>query len=165
VVPLGHQQLVQPRGRQSLLATRPPHGVDQHRLHPRGDRVPHRSRPRRSHEDTRELYALALRFFGFETMTEDGAGALDRVRETHPDIIVKDIALPRCDGWTFVDELKHDPQTSAIPVVVLTSYMEPSLRARAEREGCAAVLTKPLRPKGGNCVTRRRVRTLGVPLV
>jgi hypothetical protein len=47
-VPLGHQQLVEPRGRQSLLAARPPHGVDQHRLHPRGDDVPHRPRPRRS---------------------------------------------------------------------------------------------------------------------
>ena len=98
------------------------------------------------HEDTRELYALTLQFFGFETVTEDGAGALDRAREMHPDIIVTEIALPRRDGWMFVDELKHDPQTSAIPVVVLTSYMEPSLRARAEREGCAAVLTKPYLP-------------------
>ena len=46
-MPLGHQQLVQPRGRQSLLAARPPGGVDEHRLHPLGDRVPHRPRPRR----------------------------------------------------------------------------------------------------------------------
>ena len=75
------------------------------------------------HEDTRELYALALRFFGFDAVTEDGAGPLNRARETHPDIIVTELALPQRDGWTFVDELKRDPQTSAIPVVVLTSYV------------------------------------------
>jgi hypothetical protein len=45
-LPLGHQQLVQPRGRQSLLAARPPHRVDEHRLHPRGDRVPQGSSAR-----------------------------------------------------------------------------------------------------------------------
>jgi CheY-like chemotaxis protein len=117
------------------------------------DRPRQRSRPPRvlivdGHDDTCELYAVGLAFFGFETVTiEDGAYAFRRARETRPDIIVTEIALPRRDGWTLVDDLKHDPQTSAIPVVVLTTYSEPSVRERAEREGCAAVFVKPYLPE------------------
>ena len=99
------------------------------------------------HEDTRELYAFALTFYGFETAAiEDPGDAFSRARETHPDIIVTEIALPRVDGWAFVEALRRSPQTAAIPVVVLTSHAEPSVRARAEREGCAAVFVKPCPP-------------------
>ena len=47
-VPFGPQQLVQPRGRQPLLAARPSHRFGQQRLHPVGDRVPDRPGPRPS---------------------------------------------------------------------------------------------------------------------
>ena len=46
-VPLGQQQLVQPRGGQPLLAARPPHRFGQQCVHPIGHRVPDRPRPRR----------------------------------------------------------------------------------------------------------------------
>ncbi len=46
-VAFGQQQRVQPRGGQPLLAARPSHRVGQQRLHPLGDRIPHRPRPRR----------------------------------------------------------------------------------------------------------------------
>jgi CheY-like chemotaxis protein len=99
------------------------------------------------HEDTRELYTLGLTFYGFEAAAiEDAGDAFSRARETHPDIIVMEIALPRVDGWALVEALRRNPQTAAIPVVVLTSHTEPYVRARAEREGCAAVLLKPYPP-------------------
>jgi two-component system, cell cycle response regulator DivK len=100
------------------------------------------------HADTRELYALALASFGFETVTvEDGARAFGRAWQTHPDVIVTEIALPRSDGWSLVEDLKRDPRTRDIPVVVLTGHAESSMRARAAREGCAGILFKPCLPE------------------
>jgi CheY-like chemotaxis protein len=100
------------------------------------------------HEDTRELYSIALASLGFETDTVgDGADAFGRAWNTHPDIIVTEISLPRSDGWSLVLDLKRDPRTRNIPIVVLTGHTEPTVRERAHREGCAAVLLKPCLPE------------------
>ena len=50
------------------------------------------------------------------------------------------------DGWHLIDELKGDPQTWDIPIVMLTSQAESAVSERAARQGCAAVLRKPYRP-------------------
>ena len=100
------------------------------------------------HEDTRELYAVALPSLGFETDTiGDGIRAFGRAWDMHPDIIVTEISLPRFDGWSLVAELTRDPRTRDIPIVVLTSHAELSVRERAQREGVAAVLVKPCLPE------------------
>ena len=105
------------------------------------------------HEDTRELYALALELWGFETITEpDGAAAYSRAWLTHPDIIITEMSLPGVDdwtnnGWNMVRDLKGDPRTRGIPLVVLTAHDQPAVRVRAEHEGCATVLVKPCLPE------------------
>jgi CheY-like chemotaxis protein len=100
------------------------------------------------HDDTRDLYAFALETMGFETITvNDGADVYARAWETHPDIIVTEVSLPRIDGWNVVQDLKRDARTRSIPVVLLTGHAQPSVRERAEREGCAAVFVKPCLPE------------------
>jgi CheY-like chemotaxis protein len=100
------------------------------------------------HDDTRELYAVALASFGFETIAvADGADAFARAWEVRPDIIVTEIAFGGHDGWTLFADLKGDPRTRNIPLVVLTGRAETSVRARASRAGCAAVLIKPYLPE------------------
>ena len=100
------------------------------------------------HGATRELYAVALASFGFETIVvDDRAAAFARAREVHPDIIVTDVALPSHEGWSLVEDLKGDPRTRNIPIVVLTGHKEASVRARASQEGCAALLIKPYLPE------------------
>jgi two-component system cell cycle response regulator DivK len=99
------------------------------------------------HDDTRELYAVALQMSGFEIMTvDDGKVAFERAKDLHPDIIVTEIVFPRHDGWSLVDDLKHDIRTRDIPIVVLTGHAEAAIRERAGREGCAALLVKPYLP-------------------
>jgi CheY-like chemotaxis protein len=57
------------------------------------------------HEDTRALYSLALSATGFDVMASDnGAEALARVSEIHPDIIVTDLPMPNSDGWQFLQD-------------------------------------------------------------
>ena len=99
------------------------------------------------HEDTRELYSVALTMLGFETLTvDDSKLAFERARDMHPAVIVTEIVFPRHDGWSLVDALKHDDRTRDIPIVVLTGHAAASVRERATREGCAAWLIKPYLP-------------------
>jgi CheY-like chemotaxis protein len=95
------------------------------------------------HDDTRELYVMSLSAFGFEVMALDGVDTFTRVWETHPDIIVTDLVLHEHDGFEFLRNVRRDPRTHDIPVVVVTAYGAPAVRERAERDGCAAFFVKP----------------------
>jgi two-component system cell cycle response regulator DivK len=97
--------------------------------------------------DTRELYAASLKGFGFETAAvSNGADAFAAAWQLHPDIIVTEIALPRVDGWDFLRQIKSDPRTRDIPVLIVTADGKAGARERAAREGCAAFLVKPCVP-------------------
>src|SRR5437762_22727 len=64
------------------------------------------------HDDTLELYAIALSAFGFDVITVGiGAQVFERAWETHPDVIVTEVSLPGQDGWSLVDRLRLDART------------------------------------------------------
>jgi len=96
------------------------------------------------HDDTRELYIQSLVSLGFEAIgAADCQQACLRAWESHPDIVVTELVLPGGDGWQLIQDLKREARTRDIPVVLLTGYAAPSLRERAQREGCAAFFAKP----------------------
>jgi signal transduction histidine kinase len=72
----------------------------------------------------------------------DGGEALDLARRLVPALVVLDIRLPGMDGWSVLADLRRDPITADIPVVVVSIVDEP---ARADALGVAAYLTKPVR--------------------
>ncbi len=74
----------------------------------------------------------------------DGFAALDRVRETRPDLILMDLSLPGLDGWETTRRLKADPTSASIPVVAVTAHAMPGDEARARASGCDDFLTKPI---------------------
>jgi len=97
--------------------------------------------------DTRDLYATALTSFGFETdAIGDLADAYPRAWQTHPDVIATEISRAGDASWNVIRDLKRDPRTRNIPVVLVTSQGERATRERAAREGCAAFLMKPCPP-------------------
>jgi CheY-like chemotaxis protein len=99
------------------------------------------------HADTRELYVQSFDFFGFEAIgAADCEEAYRRAWESHPDIVITDLTLRGGDGWQLVQDLKREPRTRDIPVVMLTGHSAPSLRERAEHEGCAGFFVKPCLP-------------------
>ncbi|KPK61909.1 MAG: hypothetical protein AMK73_07355 [Planctomycetes bacterium SM23_32] len=51
----------------------------------------------------------------------DGELGLKAAREQRPDLVVLDVQMPKKDGFTVLAELKQDPATSSIPVVMLTA--------------------------------------------
>ena len=72
----------------------------------------------------------------------NGAVALQLVRDEIPDIIFVDIVMPVMDGVIFVSELRKLPETSKIPVVLVTAIDLPGLRSRARTLGVDHLLGK-----------------------
>jgi signal transduction histidine kinase/ActR/RegA family two-component response regulator len=72
----------------------------------------------------------------------DGVEALDVARKERPAAVVLEIGLPRLDGWEVLAELKADPATASIPVVIATDVDD---RSRGLALGADAYLRKPIR--------------------
>ncbi len=71
----------------------------------------------------------------------DGKEGLDTVRRLSPAGVILDILLPGIDGWEVLAQLKADPGTAAIPVVVVSMLDE---RGRGFALGAAEYLVKPV---------------------
>ncbi len=79
---------------------------------------------------------------GFKVLAAtSGTIALALARKYLPTAITLDIRLPDRDGWTVLDRLKHDPETSHIPVHIITVEEE---RQRALQQGAFTHLQKPV---------------------
>ena len=95
-------------------------------------------------EDIRNLLVEQLEDKGCHVRKADnGAVALQRVRDQMPDIIFVDVNMPVMDGFLFISELQENPETFEIPVVVVTAIDIPEVTARAEALGVKLVLSKP----------------------
>jgi two-component system, cell cycle response regulator DivK len=80
------------------------------------------------------------------TAAATGAQGYKKACNTRPDVILLDLMLPDMDGWDVCRQLRNDPQTSDIPIVVLTARDEAHGARRAREAGCAAYLKKPCPP-------------------
>jgi DNA-binding response OmpR family regulator len=97
--------------------------------------------------NTREAYAEYLHLNGFEAVTAgNGLEALELARSAPPDVVLLDAELPDIDGWTVLRELKADPQTRGIPVLLLTGHTLPADYARARTCGADGLIAKPCVP-------------------
>ncbi len=96
-------------------------------------------------ESTRELFAELLQRWGYDVdQTADGHGALKLAAETHPDVIISDLVMPKLDGLALVRALREEqPDT---PVVIITGKGTIDAAVEAVREGVFDFVEKPLDP-------------------
>ena len=67
----------------------------------------------------------ALSRAGYKVLgTDDGQTGLELAKQHRPDLILLDMLLPKLAGTEVLRRLKSDPETSSIPVIVLTSLSE-----------------------------------------
>lgn len=96
-------------------------------------------------EKNLKLTRDVLRFHGFETVeAADGEKGVALARETSPDLILMDIALPGVDGIGITALLKAYGPTSGIPVVALTASVMQADLTRFQGSGFAGVIAKPI---------------------
>lgn len=113
-------------------------------------------------EDNRQIYAMFLRFQGFEvTAVADGLDALETAVTEIPDVVVMDLAIPGIDGWEATRRLKRHRRTRAVPVIVLTGHALAGSKERAKEAGCDAFLTKPCLPEDLAREIRRVLKFVG----
>jgi len=98
------------------------------------------------HEDTRRVYGLILRHFGYEVDEAcSGEEAIELAKARRPSLVLMDIGLPGLDGWQTSRILKADPLTTAIPLIAFSARIESisDLVGRATFDG---YITKPVSP-------------------
>jgi DNA-binding response OmpR family regulator len=98
-------------------------------------------------EVIRQLIAVNLQLEGFDVETAvDGQDCLDKVVTIDPDVITLDVMMPRLDGWVTAMELRKNPDTSHVKVVLITARAQDDDRNRGHQIGVDAYLTKPFDP-------------------
>ena len=80
---------------------------------------------------------------GYKTLSAlDGEIGIALAHKEHPDLILLDLIIPKKDGFTVLDELKHDPSTKEIPIIVLTNLEGNADVQRARILGATTYLVK-----------------------
>jgi CheY-like chemotaxis protein len=96
--------------------------------------------------DDEPLIAMALEAAledaGYEVVTAaNGRHALERLGEASADLVLLDMMMPVMSGPAMLNAMAADPGLQDIPVIVLSSLPEPTIRAQAH--GAAEILRKP----------------------
>jgi CheY-like chemotaxis protein len=98
-------------------------------------------------EASQYIYTTVLAHHGYSVVSaRTGTHGLALLRETLPDVVVLDIGLPGIDGFDFLKQVRAEPRTERLPVLVVTVHVFDADAARARDAGCDLFLKKPLRP-------------------
>ncbi|HUP68930.1 MAG TPA: response regulator [Acidimicrobiales bacterium] len=84
---------------------------------------------------------------GYEVIVaSDGVEGLERARRDAPDVVVCDIMMPRMDGLTVAREMKADPATAGIPILLLSAKAQQADVQAGVDAGADDYVTKPFDP-------------------
>ncbi len=75
-----------------------------------------------------------------------GQEALERLARGCPDLLILDVMMPRMDGFEVLSELRAEPATADLPVLMLSGSSADPCAPRARRDGSQGYLTKPFSP-------------------
>ena len=84
--------------------------------------------------------------FAFDLAT-DGRVGLTLARKRRPDLVILDLLMPYKDGFEVLRELKEDPVTQPIPIIILSSSGREEDMVKALNAGADDFVTKPFRAR------------------
>ncbi len=99
-------------------------------------------------DDTvRRFFVRALTRAGFDVVeANDGPDGMARIAEKLPSVVVLDNCMPGMSGLDVLDELRRDPQTRTLPVILVTAQGEVEERVVGLGAGANDYVTKPVHP-------------------
>jgi twitching motility two-component system response regulator PilH len=84
---------------------------------------------------------------GFTILTAaDASEGIEVAKREQPDLILMDVVMPGVNGFQATRELTSDPETSSIPVIIVTRKDQQIDRVWGMRQGATAYVTKPVNP-------------------
>ncbi|ATR81436.1 response regulator [Pseudomonas sp. FFUP_PS_473] len=94
-----------------------------------------------------EMYKLTgmLEKHGHQVLkAENGADGVALARQEKPDAVLMDIVMPGMNGFQATRQLSKDPETSGIPVIIVTTKDQETDKVWGTRQGARDYLTKPV---------------------
>jgi twitching motility two-component system response regulator PilH len=81
---------------------------------------------------------------GHEAITaEDGMAGVTAAREQKPDLILMDVVMPELNGFQATRKITQDPETSHIPVIIVTTKDQQTDQVWGKRQGASDYIIKP----------------------
>ncbi len=77
----------------------------------------------------------------------NGEEALEKIRAHRPDLVLLDIMMPRIDGYEVAQQLRADPETASVPIIMLSAKAQEEDIRRGAEVGVDAYVTKPFSPE------------------
>jgi twitching motility two-component system response regulator PilH len=104
------------------------------------------------------VLSQVLEKHGFETqVASDGEEAISMATTIRPDLILMDVVMPGMNGFQATRQLSRNPETAAIPVVMVTSKDQETDRIWGLRQGAVDYLMKPVRQDDLLAAVRARI--------
>lgn len=101
-------------------------------------------------EDQKDLAEFIADIFAVDfdvTTAANGMEGLEKARFEQPVLVVSDIMMPIMDGINMLDRIKNDPETSHIPVIILTAKSHETDQIKGFKTGADMYLSKPFSPE------------------
>jgi CheY-like chemotaxis protein len=96
-------------------------------------------------EMTRKLLRLMLEREGFAIAeAEDGLDALEMIAEQRPDLVIMDVMMPNLDGFTTCQQLRGQPETADLPIILLSARVQHEAIRAGLQAGADRYITKPI---------------------
>jgi CheY-like chemotaxis protein/MinD-like ATPase involved in chromosome partitioning or flagellar assembly len=97
--------------------------------------------------DTLKITAMILQRNGFEVFTaKDGQEALRQIAANTPDLVILDVMMPYLSGYEVCQQLRADPDTADIPIIMFTAKVLTNDKVAGFEAGADDYLTKPIQP-------------------
>ena len=91
-----------------------------------------------------EVLKQSLTLAGYSIASAaNGVEGLALTRELKPDLVLLDVMMPKMDGYSMCRELKSDPETQLIPVIILTALTDRDDKLKALEVGADEFIRKP----------------------
>ena len=96
----------------------------------------------------RQVVGMTLKSQGFEVIEGcDGKDSLTKLDGRKVHLIVSDLNMPNMDGLSFVREVKKMPDYKFVPIIMLTTETDDTLKAQGQAAGLKAWMVKPFKPE------------------
>lgn len=90
-----------------------------------------------------KMYIKLLSFENHEVVVVDnGETAIETIKEQLPDIVLMDVMMPKMNGLQALEQLKKDPKTAHIPVVVMSNLVNVNDSNEVLARGAVAYIDK-----------------------
>lgn len=104
----------------------------------------------------RQMVSFTLKESGYEVVEAvDGRDALQKIRSRNVDMLITDLNMPNLDGISLIREVRTIPTCRFIPIVMLTTESQETMKQEGKQAGATGWIVKPFKPEQLLAVVRK----------